>query len=372
MSGGRYGLKLVQRPGSPNWYIHGTAFGKEVRKSARTGERKVAETILANTYEELRHEYQFGKNTRRKWEEGVIKFLEYTNKSSLKDDLWHLDLLEPFLKGEFIDEIDDDKLKPFINFRQKQGVKARTINMSLQVVRRILNLSARKWRWLKVMPLLDFLPETDKKDPYPLSWDEQIKLFNKLPEYLHRMCLFKVNTGTRDREVCRLEWKWLVKRDDIWFFEIPKENVKNRLARIVILNDIAKSVVQQCMGNGSPYVFVNKGNPVHRMGKKAYRKARKEAGLPHVRIHDLKHTYGARLRAAGVPEEDRKFLLGHKSDMSMTTHYSAPELQQMLEYSNRVCVQDNTLVLLKRKNSLIVEETSVASTKSAQSYKKNH
>jgi hypothetical protein len=44
-----------------------------------------------------------------------------------------------------------------------------------------------------------------------------------------------------------------------------------------------------------------------------------------MRVQDLKHTYGHRLRAAGVGFEDRKILLDHKSD-HVTTHYSAPEI----------------------------------------------
>ena len=66
-------------------------------------------------------------------------------------------------------------------------------------------------------------------------------------------------------------------------------------------------------------------------------------------FHSLKHTYNARLRVAGVPEEDRDFLTGHKGRMSMTTYYSAPELKKMLEYSNRVCQQNDNLVLLKHR-----------------------
>jgi integrase len=55
-----------------------------------------------------------------------------------------------------------------------------------------------------------------------------------------------------------------------------------------------------------------------------------------VRVHDLKHTFGRRLRAAGVTFEDRQDLLGHKSGQ-VTTHYSAAELGNLIEVSNRVC-----------------------------------
>ena len=57
----------------------------------------------------------------------------------------------------------------------------------------------------------------------------------------------------------------------------------------------------------------------------AWKKARERAGLPQVRVHDLKHTFGRRLRAAGVSFEDRQDLLGHRSGR-ITTHYSAAEL----------------------------------------------
>ena len=42
------------------------------------------------------------------------------------------------------------------------------------------------------------------------------------------------------------------------------------------------------------------------------------------------------MRAAGVGFEDRKILLGHKSE-HVTTHYSAPEIGMLIEASEKVC-----------------------------------
>lgn len=44
--------------------------------------------------------------------------------------------------------------------------------------------------------------------------------------------------------------------------------------------------------------------PAH-LNNSGWQEARVEVGLPHVRVHDLKHTFGRRLRAAGVSLEDR-------------------------------------------------------------------
>lgn len=75
-------------------------------------------------------------------------------------------------------------------------------------------------------------------------------------------------------------------------------------------------------------------------------------GYSNVRVHDLKHTFGRRLRAAGVALETRKVMLGHKNG-DITSHYSAPEIEELLEAANRVCqgksVKSPSMTLLKRK-----------------------
>ena len=73
-----------------------------------------------------------------------------------------------------------------------------------------------------------------------------------------------------------------------------------------------------------------------------------------MRVHDLKHTFGRRLRAAGIPLETRKVLLGHRNS-DITTHYSAPELEELMAAANRVCEEKSgkspALVVLKQKTA---------------------
>ena len=83
------------------------------------------------------------------------------------------------------------------------------------------------------------------------------------------------------------------------------------------------------------------------------RRASAPSGLKQVRVHDLKHTFGRRLRAAGVSFEDRQDLLGHRSGR-ITTHYSAAELSRLIEAANAVCEKGSTrpeLVVLRRLSS---------------------
>lgn len=147
-------------------------------------------------------------------------------------------------------------LQKFIQFRQQQGVKTRTINYGLQLVRHIFNLAASEWldeyglTWLAAAPKIKLLPELDKRKPYPLSWEEQERLFKELPPHLAKMALFAVNTGCRDTEICSLRWEWEVPVQDLGYsvFIIPREIVKNREDRLVVLNRISKSVIEEVRG----------------------------------------------------------------------------------------------------------------------------
>jgi integrase len=119
-------------------------------------------------------------------------------------------------------------------------------------------------------------------------------------------------------------------------FVIPGERVKIGDERLVVPNRIAKSVVDPARGIDDTHVFSYLDRPIRRILNTGWQQARRAAGLPQVRVHDFKHTFGRRLRAAGVGFEDRQDLLGHRSGR-MTTHYSAAELHRLLEAANTVC-----------------------------------
>ena len=122
----------------------------------------------------------------------------------------------------------------------------------------------------------------------------------------------------------------------------------------MVLNGEARAVINRQRGKNAEYVFTySKGKPVDRINTKAWRRARKETDLPQVRVHDLKHTFGRRLRAKGVSLETRQVLLGHKNGQ-ITTHYSAAEIGELIEAVERVSWSGNsapTLTLIKNGNS---------------------
>jgi integrase len=353
---------LVKRGGV--WYVNKRFRGQRIRESTGSSDLAEAERYLVHRLEQIRQAEICGVRPKRTWRQAATKYLVEATKTSISRDADLLEILDRFIGDIPLEGIHMGALQPYIEDRRKAGWKKRTVNYGLQVARRILNLAAGEWMdeyglsWLAHAPKIKLLREDDKTEPYPLSWDEQQKLFTALPAHLTRMALFKVNTGCRDQEVCNLRWEWEVPVPELEtsVFLIPSERVKNRQDRLVVLNKIAQQVIEEVRGIHPVYVFTYRGKPLKRMNDRTWQKVRKEVGLPHVRVHDLKHTFGRRLRAAGVSLEDRQDLLGHKSGR-ITTHYSHPELENLIAAANKVCSQPGhkmaPMVILKKRRHLV-------------------
>ncbi len=346
------------------WHINKKVNRQRIYESTGSSDLAEAEKYLIRKLEIVRQATVYGVRPKRTFREAALRYVnENKHKERLHDEIYAIKQVDPYIGNLTLEAIHMGSLQSFIEMRQNQGVKSRTINLSLQVVRHMLNLAASVWldenglTWLALAPKIKLLPEHDKRKPFPLDWHEQAILFEQLPTHLRHMALFAVNSGCRDREICRLRWEWEVKLPTLncSVFIIPGVNaelkVKNREDRLIVLNDIAKKVIDDVRGQHSEYVFTFNGKPVTRMLNSAWKKARVRAGLPQVRVHDLKHTFGRRLRAAGVSFEDRQDLLGHKNGR-ITTHYSAAELTNLILAANKVCRDQNApaLTLLRVKD----------------------
>ena len=232
----------------------------------------------------------------------------------------------------------DGALQPYIAQRKAEGAAAGTINKELGYVARITNLAARVWRhpnnlpYLDTAPLIRLVPGAARK-PYPLTTEEQGRLLGHMPLHLATACLFAIHTGLRSGELTSLRWEWELRLPglDVPCFLLPATVTKSGLERVVVLNRVARRVIEAQRGKCHTTVFSYEGRPVTRLLNSAFIAARVRAGLPQVRAHDLRHTFGSRLRAAGVSFEDRQDLLGHTSSRGITTHYSAVDLGRLLE-----------------------------------------
>lgn len=326
------------------WHIEKTFKGVRLFESTGESELWKAEQFLAKRIDELRQEKVYGVRRKRLFSEAAARYLtEYQHKRSIDRDIPSLRMVMPYIGDLTLDRVHAGTLDKFIADRKANGITAGTINRDISVIRRVLNLSARLWRDEEGRPWLDTAPMLsraigEKRKPRPISWIEQTRLLNQLPGYLADMTLFALNTGMRDQEICSLKWEWehRVTGLDAMVFVLPDEVTKNGRERIVPLNSTARSIVEQQRKSSEGFVFGLDGKKLSRMNNKAWIKARDEVGLTNVRVHDLRHTFGMRLRAQGVGLEDRQDLLGHYSGR-MTTHYSRADIQRLIECVELLC-----------------------------------
>jgi integrase len=373
---------LIKRPkagGGFEWHID-----KRIKNHGRlcdstgTDDEEKAAAYLTKRLEEIRSAKVFGIRPRKTFREAATKYLtDFAHKPGISRAATALKDMDKFIGDKWIDQIHNETFKSYIEARQKpsaglkgkklrKGLAIGTINRNLGVARRILRLCERLWRdedtgisWLAHAPLIQLLDDSNARTAYPISWAEQDLFFGKLTEHLRDMAEFDVNTGLRDQELCGLQWDWEhrvpeldapgIKRS---VFVLPAVKNKNRQARVVVLNDPAQAIIERKRGQHPVYVFTwtnDNGvrNRTGRMRNSGWVNARNRAaeaypavfgkeappGFRDLRAHDLRHTFGRRLRSAGVSKEDRKDLLGHKS-RDVTTDYSAGELMNLIRAAN--------------------------------------
>lgn len=367
--------------------INNKRYGKvEESTGFREREEELAVRYYHKRMTELAEVKIFGARRRWTWVEAASRHLEEFEGVSIATDALWIEQLLPYLGDLFLDQVHNETLKPYIAARREKGRKGNTINRALEVVRKICLKAARKWRdvdtgktWLESAPLISMVSTDDKRPPYPLSWEEQDKLlFPELPVHLRQMAVFDVNTGLRNRELCGLRWEWERKVGEITLFFLPgyiindagiKERyTKDGVDRIVALNATALKIIEEQRGKHVKYVFPYRGDAIDGVDNTAWQSARARAALKYeqvlgvpcpegfrtLHVHDLRHTFGRRLRAAGVSVEARAELLGHRAGRGpgeMTTHYSSAEIGELWQAVKKIEVnaggETPTLTLLR-------------------------
>lgn len=335
------------------WHIDKQVKGRRISESTGTANLSEAERYLARRMEELRRFTVYGERPTVTVREACAKFLaDYCPPKSLERRARALEWFMPFIGTLDITLLHDGSLNDYRQSRRAAGITAGTINLELSVLARVLNLAARVWRHENGRAYLDTAPlltrdKGEARKPYPLSWDEQRRLFAPLTARFATLCEFAVNTGLRSSEVRGLRWEWRVRVPelDTCVFILPATVTKTGVERVIVLNETAKRIVEQrdASGESPDYVFVTEAAKPWSTNWASWRRVTKAQGIP-ARIHDLRHTFGHRLRAAGVDVETRADLLGHASGR-MTTHYSAPDLERLIAAANAIVLERPSTIL---------------------------
>lgn len=213
----------------------------------------------------------------------------------------------------------------FHNELRESGLAGATCDHYVKFLRHAFNL-AIDWDMLKENPASGVkLFNLDNKVEHYLSETELQTLMTVLQTGANRpvcmISMFLLSTGARMNEVLSAKWCQINRETRTW--KIPALNSKSKKVRSVPLNDSALDIISQLDTEAEfEYLFVNRvtGNPYTNIHK-AWGKIRDQAGLPQLRIHDLRHQYASFLVNSGRTLYEVQQILGH-STSKVTERYS--------------------------------------------------
>ena len=324
----------IYKRGKTYWLDIACPDGRRLRQSARTANRRDAQQLHDQIKAELWRQTTLGERPAARWQDAATAWLtERGDYPSRSDDVIWLRWLHPHLYDTPLTALHPQRIAEIQAIRQAEGVKARSVNAILQVIRSVLR-AAQQRGWLEHVPPIRLLPEPSRRIRY-LSDDEERRLLAALPPHLAEVARFGLATGLRMSNITRLEWPQVdLGRRQAWIW--PDQS-KTGQALAVPLNEDAVAVLRRQWGNHPERVFTHAGQPFHQANGRTWRKAVQAAGLIDFRFHDLRHTWATRHIQAGTPLH-ALMELGGWSDPAMVrkyAHFSAAHLQQFAENTAR-------------------------------------
>lgn len=249
------------------------------------------------------------------------------------------------IKGAFghkrLNEISRQQVQKFHTSVLDQGLSAATADHHVKLIRHALNLAV-EWELLDKNPTTGVpLFNVDNKVEHYLGEADLECLLGILRTDSNRnvclIALYLLSTGCRLNEALQATWAQIDRGNRVW--RIPAAQSKSKKVRSVPLNDSALDVIQQLDTEGVyPHLFVNRqtGKPYGTI-MKVWSRLRAEAGLPHLRIHDLRHQYASFLVNSGRSLYEVQQILGH-SDPSVTQRYAHLSSRSLQEAANTASV----------------------------------
>jgi integrase len=256
------------------------------------------------------------------------------------------------IKAEFgskrLTEITRKEIEDFHSGLLDVPLAPATADQHLRLIKRAFNLAVL-WDVVDTNPAARVkLLRVDNKRDFYLNDGQLTRLMRVLQSDNARtvcqVAMFLLATGARLSEATGATWSQFDREHRLW--RIPATNSKSKKMRAVPLNDQALAVLDEVGTEGKhEHVFINhrwinadgsRGKPIAWVHK-VWDRIRVEAGMPQLRIHDLRHSHASFLVNAGRTLYEVQQVLGH-SDPAVTMRYAHLSTKTMLEASSAASV----------------------------------
>jgi integrase len=245
----------------------------------------------------------------------------------------------PTLGDVYLNQLNQQMINKLLFSMQEKGYAPATINRVLTMLRYMYNL-AKRWEIQGVdknpTAGIPRFVDNNSRENY-LNSEQAAKLLEAVKEnsntQLKYIVMLLLLTACRKREI--LDAKWVDVDFATKMLRVPLS--KNGKPRYVPLSEDALNVLRQVPRfEGCPYVVPNpKTLKPFNCIDHSWQNARKKAGLPDFRCHDLRHSAASALINSGRSLYEVQKLLGH-TNASMTQRYAHLTQEKLLEAANSI------------------------------------
>lgn len=265
------------------------------------------------TYDTFFDEYYlpYAKNRKRSWDRD--------------EELYRL-RIRPAFGQRRLNDVTRLQIQKFHAKLMNEGLAAATANHHIKLIRRMLNL-AIEWSVISgpnPASRIEMFAEDNQFERY-MGEAELQRLLEVLRtdkrQGVCRIALFLLSTGARLNEALSAKWEHVDLEKRIW--RVPATNSKSKRMRAIPLNDAAMAEINALDTMGEyEHLFINKRTKLPYVNiAKVWEDLREKAGLPKLRLHDLRHQFASFLVNDGQSLYTVQQILGH-SDPSVTQRYA--------------------------------------------------
>ena len=240
-----------------------------------------------------------------------------------------------------LDGITGELTSAFAAYRLKQGKQVATVNSSLRVLRRVLNLAV-EWGLIAAAPKLKALPGERCRE-HVVTPEEEARYLAVAPEPLASIATILVDSGLRPEECFQLRWenvRMLSGRNGALLVTHGKTAAARR---VVPMTPRVRAILEtRWVAAGEPgegWLWPAKrarcGHVIANTIYEPHLKAIKESGVRSFVLYSLRHTFLTRLGESGCDVWTLMRVAGHSST-AMSSRYVHPSEDAVLDAIERM------------------------------------
>jgi integrase len=346
----------------PFWQIaysgpkHDGTWG-EIRESARTSDRRVAGKLLRDRLRKTANhrlgvERFVGPGQDRVTVSEIIKDMvrdaETRGLRSVRTTKAHVAHLTEYFGHDLAVTVTADRIRRYIATRKEQKAAPGTIDRETEKLNRAFSLAVQegKLAFRPAVPKLLRPNENARQGFVEKAQLETIKANLDDPDVVD-LVEWLATTGMRKGEALSLSWESFDR--ETWTLRLPAKDAKTGHGRVLALEGVLKAIIERRIAARRldvPRIFHRRGHARRSerfdtqwgaMGdfSKLWRAACKKAGVPALRLHDLRRSAVRNLIRAGVGQAVAMAISGHETE-AMFRRYNITNEEDLREAARRI------------------------------------